>query len=83
MKENNLEMLKIHEEMLVEQNRELKARNEFLERQVNALKLNNQALTRERNDLVNRLNNVSIWDLSDEAQEEAGHMLAKALLGGK
>ena len=73
MKENNLEY----------ENESLKARNEFLERQVNALKLNNQALTRERNDLVNRLNNVSIWDLSEEAQEEAGHMLAKALLGGR
>ena len=61
---------------------ELEARNEFLERMVQGLKLNNQELTKERNALQDKLNNVSLWDLSPEAQEEAGHALARSLLGG-
>ena len=32
--------------------------------------------------LTKKLQNVTLWDLSPEAQEEAGHALAKSLLGG-
>ena len=32
--------------------------------------------------LTKKLQNVTLWDLSPEAQEEAGHLLAKSLLGG-
>lgn len=34
-------------------------------------------------EIANRTANMTIWDLSEEAQAEAGHALAKSLLGGK
>ena len=33
-------------------------------------------------DYEDKLNNVTLWDLSPEAQEEAGRALARSLLGG-
>ena len=38
-------------------------------------------LIEENRELKNRLANVSLWDLSPEAAEEAGHAFAKDLLG--
>ena len=70
-------------EELTQENQELKLDNDFLQRQVNALRLNNRAVTEERNQLADKLNRMSIWDLSPDAQEEAGHLLARSLLGGK
>lgn len=32
--------------------------------------------------LTQKLQNVTIWDLSEAEQERAGHLLAKSLLGG-
>ena len=46
-----------------------------LEDQVNSLERENQRLQ-------NRLNNVSLWDLSEDEQERAGRALARSLLGG-
>ena len=76
-------------EDLILENEALEVRNEFLEKCVKALKLNNAKVTTERNELLeenrclkNKLNNVTLWDLSPEAQEEAGHALARSLLGG-
>ena len=50
--------------------------------------LKNERLTeenktlRERNaELERKLTNMTLWDLSPEAQVEAGHALAKDLLG--
>jgi hypothetical protein len=69
---------------------ELQAQNDFLQhendrqrRMINGLKLNNSRLTLERNELNAKLQNMTIFDLSEEAQEQAGHLLAKSLLGGK
>ena len=42
-----------------------------------------EELKKENASLNKRLQNVTLWDLSPEAQEEAGHALAKSLLGGK
>ena len=42
---------------------------------VNRFKAKNLALTK-------RLQNVTLWDLSEAEQERAGHLLAKSLLGG-
>ena len=89
MKENNLEQLKIHEQMLVEQNKELKARNEFLERCVEALKLNNSKITAERNnaiDELNRIKSMSMFEFgntycSDDSLAADGKAFARSLLG--
>lgn len=77
--------------MLVEQNKELKARNEFLERMVNGLKLHNHELTKERNKLCEELNHIKSMSMfefgntyaSSESLEADGHAFARALLGGK
>jgi hypothetical protein len=73
---------------LIESNHELAVKCERQTRFINALKLNNGALTVERNNLIEenrelkyKLNHVTLWDLSPEAQEEAGHALARSLLG--
>jgi len=42
-----------------------------------------EELKKENASLNKRLQNVTLWDLSPEAQEEAGHALAKSLLGGE
>lgn len=77
-------------ETLRTENEKLILENERLNRMKRALMLNNGRLISERNDLQyevdrlnSKLNNISLWDLSPEAQEEAGHMLARSLLGGK
>jgi signal transduction histidine kinase len=75
---------------LEEKNQALKCDNDFLQheterqrRMINGLKLNNSRLTLERNELNAKLQNMIIFDLSEEAQEQAGHLLAKSLLGGR
>ena len=67
---------------------DLKKKVESLEKLKNSLKVDNQRLTEDRkilirkvNELDNRLANVSLWDLSPEQQEAAGHALANDLLG--
>ena len=42
-----------------------------------------EELKKENAALTKKLQNVTLWDLSPKAQEEAGHALAKSLLGGK
>ena len=86
--QQDLKQVSIHEEMLVKENNELLLENQRLNRMKRGLMLNNSRLTTERNDLQaevdrlnSKLNNVTLWDLSPEAQEEAGHMLARDLLG--
>ena len=87
----DLKLDEILEELyfLREENQQLKVDNDFLQREnkrLNRMKtglmLNNSALTQERNELIEKLNKVTIFDLSPEAQEEAGHLLARSLLGG-
>jgi len=75
---------------IIESNKELGKLNVRYANFIRALKLNNSALIVERNNLIeenrelkHKLNNVTLWDLSPEAQEEAGHALARSLLGGK
>jgi hypothetical protein len=97
MRDNRDELILIngeyysHKELvaILESNNELARKNERQTRFIKALKLNNSALTVERNNLIeenrqlkHKLNNVTLWDLSPEAQEEAGHALARSLLGG-
>lgn len=74
---------------ILESNKELAKLNVRYANFIRALKLDNSALTTERNKLIEenkelkeKLNNVTLWDLSPEAQEEAGHALARSLLGG-
>ena len=87
--ENDLEEVCIHEEMLLKENRELKARNEFLERMTNGVKLNNSKLTLERNELINELQSIKSLSMfefasrycSEEEQGNAGRAFARELLG--
>ena len=74
---------------IIESNEELAKLNVRYANFIRALKSDNSALTTERNELIKenrelkyKLNNVTLWDLSPEAQEEAGHALARSLLGG-
>ena len=46
------------------------------------LKHENTQIKAKNAALTEKLQNVTIWDLSPKAQEEAGHLLAKSLLGG-
>ena len=73
---------------ILESNKELAKLNVRYANFIRALKLDNSALTTERNKLIEenkelkeKLNNVTLWDLSPEAQEEAGNALARSLLG--
>ena len=84
----NVKNILLENEALKEENQTFKNKISHLEKIKEGLKLNNGALTIERNKLIeenrelkNRLANVSLWDLSPEAAEEAGHALAKDLLG--
>jgi len=88
------EALKELVSQLSDENEILQSSNEGLlvelhkkKQMINGLKLNNSKLTLERNELIkentelkNRLSNVTLWDLSPEAQEKAGHALARELL---
>ena len=42
----------------------------------------NEALDKKIHELEDKLSNVTLWDLSPEAQEQAGRALARSLLGG-
>ena len=86
MKENNLEFTTIEVkgfQDLCQRLADLEAENEFLKRQNTALKMRCRTQSKEIMDLEDKLANVTLWDLSPKAQEEAGHMLARSLLGGK
>ena len=67
----------------MDKNKELKAQLSNEVRRKMGLKYTNRRLRKEIDELENRLDNVTLWDLSPEAQEEAGHALARSLLGGK
>lgn len=84
----NVKNLVLENEQLKAENTGLKKKVESLEKLKNSLKVDNQRLTEDRkilirkvNELDNRLANVSLWDLSPEQQEAAGHALANDLLG--
>lgn len=83
----NVKNLILENEQLKAENTDLKKKVESLEKLKNSLKVDNQRLTEDRkilirkvNELDNRLANVSLWDLSPEQQEAAGHALANDLL---
>lgn len=83
----NVKNLVLENEQLKAENTDLKKKVESLEKLKNSLKVDNQRLTEDRkilirkvNELDNRLANVSLWDLSPEQQEAAGHALANDLL---
>ena len=87
----------IHEKMLVEENKQLHQDNNVLgneltyfkeysadlEEKVNDLQSENTHFKAKNLALTKRLQNITLWDLSPEAQEEAGHQLARELLGGR
>lgn len=54
-----------------------------LEEKVNDLQSENTHFKAKNLTLTKRLQNITLWDLSPEAQEEAGHQLARELLGGR
>ena len=54
-----------------------------LEEQMNDLQSENTHFKAKNLALTKRLQNITLWDLSPEAQEEAGHALARSLLGGR
>lgn len=54
-------------------------RNNLLESNT-SLKSRNLSLIQRAKKLQHKLDNVTLWDLSEEAQAEAGHMLARDLL---
>ena len=68
---------------------EIQKENAHLKEQIDSLreentrfKAKNLALIKRCQKLQEKLDNVSLWDLSEEAQEEAGRQLARELLGG-
>ena len=61
---------------------ELEENNKFLKHQNEILKIHEERLVEENEELRNKLNNVTLWDLSDEEQERAGKAFAQELLRG-
>lgn len=55
--------------------------NDCLKKRVEILTVERKNLLQENNALKKKLDNLTLWDLSPKAQEEAGHALAKDLLG--
>lgn len=87
LQESQIKDLKLENEILRDENESYFETQESLilevrelRKMVDGLKINNSKLTIERNRLVDKLNNVTLWDLSPEAQEAAGHALARDLL---
>lgn len=83
---------------LREENQDLKMDNDFLQRKLTqkerilqGVKLNNSSLTLERNNAIDELNRIKALGMYEFANkyctskelEEAGHALARSLLGGK
>lgn len=65
-----------------EENAHLKEQIDSLREENTRFKAKNLALIKRCQKLQEKLDNVSLWDLSEEAQEEAGRQLARELLGG-
>lgn len=65
-----------------EENAHLKEEVTSLREENTRFKAKNLALIKRCQKLQEKLDNVSLWDLSEEAQEEAGRQLARELLGG-
>lgn len=78
-----IETLTAQNEQLMEENETYFETNEALIKEIQDLKNENRNLKSRNLALVQKHKKMSIWDLSPEAQEEAGHMLARSLLGGK
>ena len=68
---------------LLKEHRDLTDENSFLKRQNTGMKFRCRDYSQKIMELEDKLQNVTLWDLSPEAQEEAGHALARSLLGGK
>ena len=91
VKDTILEIHELQEQnaQFTKENVELKARNEFLQKMCNGVKLNNSKLTQERNNAIDELNRIKalgMYEFADkycnsEELEEAGHQLARSLLG--
>ena len=82
LREQNEFLTKEHRRLL-EANREITDENSFLKRQNTGMKFRLRDYSQKIMELEDKLQNVTLWDLSPEAQEEAGHALARSLLGGK
>lgn len=80
-KEN--QQLKKDNQLLSDELTYFKERCADLEEQMNDLQSENTHFKAKNLALTKRLQNITLWDLSPEAQEEAGHALARSLLGGK
>jgi len=84
-----IELLESHVAALRAENEILRDENETnfetcndLIQTIRTLRLENEKLHQEIEDeIAKRIANLTIWDLSEEAQAEAGHALARSLLG--
>ena len=91
VKNEKIELLNSHINALRAENEILRDENETYFEICNDLIREIRNLRTELNDLkenmeieiANRTANMTIWDLSEDAQVEASHALAKSLLGGK
>lgn len=74
--------LKLNNQKLTQERNELIDKNMLLSSELAYFKSRCADLEEENQELQNRLDNVTLWDLSPEAQEQAGRALARSLLGG-
>lgn len=80
---SHINALRAENEILRDENETYFETNEALIEQIQELKKELRHYKAKNIALTQKLQNVTLWDLSPEAQEEAGHLLAKSLLGGK
>ena len=78
---SHINALRAENEILRDENETLFETNEALIKTIRELRAKINSLESDKITLENKLSNVTLWDLSSEAQIEAGHALAMDLLG--
>ena len=78
-----IEFLQQENKRLLKEHRDLTEEVKWLKRQNTAMKFRCSDYSQKIMELEDKLQNVTLWDLSPAAQEEAGHALARSFLGGK
>ena len=79
--ENENTQLKANNKVLGNELTYFKEYSADLEEKINDLQTENTHFKAKNLALTKRLQNITLWDLSSEAQIEAGHALARDLLG--